>query len=354
MSLALISDPECHHGPIEIILTISEETGLTGAFNIDPEKVRAKRRINLDSEEEGILYIGCAGGVDLDSTLSFKKEENPYTKAYRIEVSGLLGGHSGGEIDKERGNAIKILARALKSLGKFSLSEIEGGTKKNVIPSYSYAIVATDSAIMKKIEKVEKEVRNELKNADPNVRITVTPTESPALIIPNRAKKRIIDALFSAPHGVRTMSTSIKGIVETSNNLAIVRTSEESITVTNSIRSNIGSSKENHLETLKTLYSAFGFKNKASDGYPEWEPNLSSPLLKEVEKLYKEITGKKPKVTAIHAGLECGIINKRIKGMDSLSLGPDLFDVHSVNEHIVAQSAERISSLLKEMVSRMR
>ena len=207
---------------------------------------------------------------------------------------------------------------------------------------------------MKKIEKVEKEVRNELKNADPNVRITVTPTENPALIIPNRAKKRIIDALFSAPHGVRTMSTSIKGIVETSNNLAIVRTSEESITVTNSIRSNIGSSKENHLETLKTLYSAFGFKNKASDGYPEWEPNLSSPLLKEVEKLYKEITGKKPKVTAMHAGLECGIINKRIKGMDSLSLGPDLFDVHSVNEHIVAQSAERISSLLKEMVSRMR
>ena len=142
--------------------------------------------------------------------------------------------------------------------------------------------------------------------------------------------------------------------METSNNLAIVRTSEESITVTNSIRSNIGSSKENHLETLKTLYSAFGFKNKASDGYPEWEPNLSSPLLKEVEKLYKEITGKKPKVTAIHAGLECGIINKRIKGMDSLSLGPDLFDVHSVNEHIVAQSAERISSLLKEMVSRMK
>ena len=354
MSLALISDPECHHGPIEIILTISEETGLTGAFNIDPEKVRAKRMINLDSEEEGILYIGCAGGVDLDSTLSFKKEENQYTKAYRIEVSGLLGGHSGGEIDKERGNAIKILARALKSLGKFSFSEIEGGTKKNVIPSYAYAIVATDSAIMKKIEKVEKEVRNELKNADPNVRITVTPTENPALIIPNRAKKRIIDALFSAPHGVRTMSTSIKGIVETSNNLAIVRTSEESITVTNSIRSNIGSSKENNLETLKTLYSAFGFKNKASDGYPEWEPNLSSPLLKEVEKLYKEITGKKPKVTAIHAGLECGIINKRIKGMDSLSLGPDLFDVHSVNEHIVAQSAERISSLLKEMVSRMR
>ena len=158
MTLALISDPESQHGPIEGIFTISEETGLTGAFNIDSEKVKAKRMINLDSEEEGIIYIGCAGGVDLDSKITFKREENPYVNGYKIEVSGLLGGHSGGEIDKERGNAIKILARVLKNIGKFSLAEISGGTKRNVIPSYAYAVISTDSRIEKKIAKVEKQV----------------------------------------------------------------------------------------------------------------------------------------------------------------------------------------------------
>ena len=354
MSLALISDLESQHGPIEIIATVSEETGLTGAFNLDPEKVSAKRLINLDSEEEGIIYIGCAGGVDLESTISFRREDNPYKKGYKIEVSGLLGGHSGGEIDKERGNAIKILSRVLKGIGKFGLNRIGGGTKRNVIPSYAYAVISTDNKIEKKIAKIEKEVQNELKKADPGVKITLEAIDNPKTIIQSKKRKKIVDALFIAPHGVRTMSTSIKGIVETSNNLAIVETGENSLTVINSIRSNIGSSKDNHLEVLKTLYASFGFENKASDGYPEWEPNLSSPLLKVVEKLYKEIEGKKAKVTAIHAGLECGIINKRIDGMDSISIGPDLFDVHSVNEHIVAESAERVSKFLKEMVKRMK
>ena len=172
-------------------------------------------------------------------------------------------------------------------------------------------------------------------------------------MIPGKKRKKIIDALFTAPHGVKTMSTTIKGIVETSNNLAIVSTQEDSLCVVNSIRSNIASSKENHLDTLKTLYSSFGFKNTESDGYPEWEPDPASPFLKEVDKLYKEIMGRKAKVTAIHAGLECGIINKRIKGMDSISIGPDLFDVHSVNEHIIAESAERVYDFLKEMVRRL-
>ena len=354
MALALISDPESQHGPIEIIITVSEETGLTGAFNLDPSKVSAKRMINLDSEEEGIIYIGCAGGIDLDSTITFERKENTYKRGYKIEVSGLLGGHSGGEIDKERGNAIKILARVLKNIGKFSLAQISGGTKRNVIPSYAYAIISTDNKIEKKISKLEKEIRNELKKADPGVRITLTPVENPKEIIPSKKMKNIVNALFSAPHGVKTMSTTIKGIVETSNNLAIVSTQNDSLTIMNSIRSNIASSKDNHLSVLKTIYGAFGFKNVESDGYPEWEPNPSSPFLKEVDKLYRDIMGKKAKVTAIHAGLECGIINKRIEGMDSISIGPDLFDVHSVNEHIVAASAERVYEFLKEMVSKLK
>ncbi len=354
MALSLISDPKSQHGPIEIMITVSEETGLTGAFNFDTSKISAKRLINLDSEEEGIIYIGCAGGVDLESGITFKREANPYRKGYRIEVKGLLGGHSGGDIGKERGNAIKILARTLKSLGKFGLSEISGGTKRNVIPSSAYAVISTDSRIEKKIEKAEKEIQGELRNCDPGLIITLEMVENPKTIIPSKKRKKIVDALFTAPSGVKTMSSTIKGIVETSNNLAIVETKENSLVVVNSIRSNIGSAKENHKEVLKAIYSSFGFKNEESDGYPEWQPNPDSPLLKEVEKIYKDITGKKPKVTAIHAGLECGIINKRLNGMDSLSIGPDLFDVHSVNEHIIADSAERVNNLLKEMVRRMK
>lgn len=354
MALSLISDPKSKHGPIEVIITVSEETGLVGAFNLDPTLVSAKRLINLDSEEEGIIYIGCAGGVDLKSTISFKREENPYKKGYKIEVKGLLGGHSGSDIDKERANAIKILARILKGLNKYGLSEINGGTKRNVIPSSAYAVISSDSNIEKKVEEIEKELQNELKKSDPGLLTTIEMVDNPKTVITSKKRKKIVDALFCAPHGVKAMSTTIKGIVETSNNLAIVRTEENSLLVETSIRSNIASSKENLKKMIECIFTTFGFKCTESDDYPEWEPNPDSPLLKEVEKLYKEISGKKPKVTAIHAGLECGIINKRLSGMDSLSMGPDLFDVHSVNEHIVAESAERVNALLSEIVKRMK
>lgn len=353
MALAIFTDPDAQHGPLEAVFTVSEETGLTGAFNLDPSFVKSKRMINLDSEEEGIIYIGCAGGVDLTSSMNTKWTSNRYPRSYRIEVTGLLGGHSGSEIDKQRGNAIKLLARILKSLGKYSLTEISGGTKRNVIPSQAQAIVSSNNNIHKKVSKIEKDIKNELKYSDPGFEVRVTEVEPRERALTDKRRKNLVDALFAAPAGVRAMSTTIPGIVETSNNLAIVGTEEDRIFVINSIRSNIGSAKEEHLDVLKTIYGAFGFKCESGDGYPEWEPDPNSKFLASVRKAYKEIEKKDPVITAIHAGLECGIINTRIKGMDSLSMGPNLSDVHSVNEHVEADSAERVADFLKQLLAKL-
>lgn len=354
IALSIFTDPTAEHGPLEAIFTISEETGLTGAFNLDAGKVKARRMINLDSEEESIIYIGCAGGVDMKAVLPLKKTPNKAAHTYEIKVHGLLGGHSGGEIHKERGNAVKLLARILERIGRYSLVSIDGGTKHNVIPSEAVATISASSDPTAKVRKVAKEIANELKYADPGFEATVKEIDNVDEVLSAKTRDRIVDLLFTAPHGVKTMSTAIPGIVETSNNLAIVKTGKEEFVIRNSIRSNIGSARDNHLLMLTTLYKAYGFSVEAGDGYPEWEPDPNSKFLKIVANAYKDILGNEPKITAIHAGLECGIINKRIKGMDSISIGPDLLDVHSVNEHVVAESAERISYFIRELLARMK
>lgn len=351
MALEVMTDKSIKSGKIELICTVSEETGLTGAFNLDPDKVEAKEMINLDSEEENVIYIGCAGGIDLESTISFKREENKALHTYEISVSGLLGGHSGGEIHKERGNAINILARAVVECGKFSLVSIEGGTRRNVIPSSAKAVIATNSDISKKIEKINSKVKGELLASDPDVCISFREIEKAEAVIQKKKGMKIIKALYAAPFGVRYMSTAIKGIVDTSNNLAIVTTDRKSITVINSVRSNTESRKALHVKALEYYYSSFGFKCVTDDGYPEWEVNRKSAFIKNFVKEYQAITKKKPVVTAIHAGLECGIINKRKKGMESVSIGPNLFDVHSVNEKLEAKSAERMVAFLKKYIA---
>ena len=354
LALDIFSDPDAKHGPLEAIITISEETGLTGAFNIDPEKVSARKMINLDSEEEAIIYIGCAGGVDMEAELPLKKNPNKAGHTYEVKVAGLLGGHSGGEIHKERGNAVKLLARILKNIGRYSLVSIEGGTKHNVIPSEAVAVITCSSDPSRKVKKIAKDIANELKYADAGFRAEVREIENASETLTTRCRDRIVDLLYVAPHGVYAMSTALPGVVETSNNLAIVRTEEDRFTIKNSIRSNIGSSRENLLAIMENIYKTYGFKVEHGNGYPEWEPNPNSKLLKQVAKAYREILGKEPIVTAIHAGLECGIINKRVKGMDSISLGPDLFDVHSVNEHVNVDSAERIAYFVKELLAKIR
>ena len=351
MMLDIFTDESLEHGPLEGIITIEEETGLKGAFNIDKEKVRSRLLLNLDSEEEGIIYIGCAGGLDMTSTHPVTYVDNPFGHTYELSVSGLLGGHSGGDIHKERGNAIKIASRVLSSFDDdYAISSFSAGTKRNVIPSSATVKVSTDGDLSKCVDKVYGEVGNELKHSDGNVVISIREIQNADKVVNCDESREIIELVYVSPYAVNHMSSAIKGIVETSNNVAIATLDEEKLTLINSIRSNIGSAKEDLARKLGMLYAKYGFASVFGDGYPEWEPNLDSKFLKIVREVFKNTYGKDPVVTAIHAGLECGILNKRIEGMDSISIGPNLFDVHSVDEHIEIDSLERTIAFVRNIV----
>ena len=317
MVMDILTDKSVKHGPIEAIFTVEEETGLTGVYGLDTELVSARRLINLDSEEEGLIYIGCAGGLDLQATMKYKTEAAVGTPL-KVTVSGLLGGHSGSEIGKERGNAIKILARYLNRLPSVSIASIEGGTRHNVIPSSASAVITVENKdiALSIASALQEELSNEYKVSDPGVSLSVEDTEMPLVTMKRKKSLRLIDLLFSAPHGVKAMST----------------TSYE----------------------IQCIAENLGFKTKAAGSYPAWEPDPKSRFTKEVVKAYSQIVGKRPVVTAIHAGLECGIINDRIPGMESISIGPDLRDVHSVNENLGVESAERICDFVKKLLPTLR
>ena len=355
MVMDILTDKSVKHGPIEAIFTVEEETGLTGVYGLDTELVSARRLINLDSEEEGLIYIGCAGGLDLQATMKYKTEAAVGTPL-KITVSGLLGGHSGSEIGKERGNAIKILARYLNRLPSVSIASIEGGTRHNVIPSSASAVITVENKdiALSIASALQEELSNEYKVSDPGVTLSVEDTEMPLVTMKRKKSLRLIDLLFSAPHGVKAMSTTVKGVVETSDNLAIVKMENGKVIVDFSIRSNVDSRKMLLSYEIQCIAENLGFKTKAAGSYPAWEPDPKSRFTKEVVKAYSQIVGKRPVVTAIHAGLECGIINDRIPGMESISIGPDLRDVHSVNENLSVESAERICDFVKKLLPTLR
>ena len=340
MILSILSDPKAQHGPVVAIFTVEEETGLGGVYALDTELVKARRLINLDSEEEGLIYTGCAGGLDLEATLKYKTE----------------AANSGSEIHKERGNAIKILARYLNRLPSFSLASIDGGTRHNVIPSTAEAVITVEDkdVALSLAAAMQEELVNEYKVSDPGVKLSVSSTQMPSVTMKRKKSQKLADLLFASPHGVAAMSTVIDGVVETSDNLAMVRLANGKANVSYSIRSNVDSRKMLLAYEIITIAESLGFKVKATGNYPAWEPNPASKLTKEVARGYKKITGKKPVITAIHAGLECGILNERIPGMDSVSIGPELHDVHSVNENLNVESAERICDFLTKLLPSLR
>lgn len=353
--LDIFSDPESEHGKLEGIFTVAEETGLIGAFGIDASLIESRRLLNLDSEEEGVFYIGCAGGIEIDAThkLSWTDAEG---EAIKVKISGCLGGHSGSEIGKQRANAINLLGRFLNRVPGYQIAEISGGTRRNVIPSTSSAIiVVSDKENVKIIARdLLEELKGEYAISDPAINIELEDCSLPKKAITKNISSKIGDLLFTSPTGVKAMSLSLPGIVETSDNLAIVDMTEEEIKVIWSVRSSVESSKLNLAYQIQTLAEAYGFQSVLSGDYPAWQPNPQSKFTEEVSASYKKITGKDPVITAIHAGLECGIINKAVAGMDSLSLGPNLFDVHSVNEHVEVLSAERTAAFVKAMLKDMR
>lgn len=369
MTMALFTDKKVKHGPLEGIFTYSEETGMDGAFNLDPALVNSRKLINLDSEEEGIIYIGCAGGIDLTASYKpkFAKVTSDWTPV-EIKISGLLGGHSGGEIHLQRLNAISAMARLLvagsKSKVPFMLSDFDGGVRRNVIPNSCYCKICLPEEQKHKFMTLVKaefeDIKNEYKFQDPDLTWEKHCAHcNPAITRPSKAvcpedSVQIAKALNAVPHGVYAKSFAVKDVVETSDNLAIAKLEGNKFNLEVSVRSLIDSAKVSFVEKIKDSLEAFGFKGRIGGSYPSWAPNPKSELAKFCAKAWKDQTGKKPLVTSIHAGLECGIINSRIEGMDSVSMGPNLFDVHSVNEKLSISSTERLYEFLKHLLSIIR
>jgi dipeptidase D len=356
MALDILADKTAQHGPLEAIFTVNEETGLTGAFAIEKENIKSRLLLNLDSEEEGVLYIGCAGGIEVQAKLPAMMEPIPagYT-AFSLSSKGMLGGHSGGEIHKQRANAIKAVARALSQIETKMLFAAEGGTKRNVIPStctISFAAPASDiQAIEKIVGTVSKELSNEFSISDPDINLSLTKTDLPDQAANAKQSEAFIRSLYIAPHGVDAMSFTIPGIVETSSNLAILRFENGIFSVISSHRSSVLSSRDDVAHRMGEALRSSGATVAYEGAYPSWTPNPSSALTAFCAKAYEEYSKKKAVVTAIHAGLECGIINSKVPGMDSVSFGPNMFDVHSVKEKISVSSVERICGFTRHLLS---
>lgn len=357
MAMDIFTDKTCRHGELEAIFTINEEVGLGGAYGLDPALVRSRRMINLDSEEEGVIYIGSAGGADVVAVFNGKKTPLPERQTVlSLSVGGLRSGHSGGEIHLQRANAIKVLARMLHYASKkvpIRLISIDGGTKRNAIPAEAQAVFAApskDAAMLEELlEALSASVKAENQIEEPGMTVSIGRGNA-GDAYGQKDSQALIDSLFMAPHGVLAMSKTIQGIVQTSCNLAIVRTEGETVTIQTSQRSSVASQRDAASERMAMILATSGAEASVGDGYPAWEPNPDSPLAKACAEVWKRETGREPLVTAIHAGLECGIINSKIPGMDSISIGPDLRNVHTVNERMDVASAERLCAFVKKLL----
>lgn len=357
-SLALMEDKETPHGKIESLFTISEETGMDGAFALSKDFMTGSILINLDSEDEGELFIGCAGGIDTTAIFDFhrKRVENGLVK-YKIGFCGCVGGHSGDDIDKGRANAIQLLSRSLYEIMKshsITLCHIDGGNKRNAIAREAFAIIAfkpeEKKEIKKILDKVTAEVKAEYATPDPNIASVFEESAWKGFAIDSKTAHNIICCFNSVPHGVIAMSPDIKGLVETSTNLASVKTEGSSIRVGTSQRSSITSARHYAAMKVEAAFLLAGARVSHEGEYPGWKPQLKSPILDLCVHSYKKLFGNEPVVRAIHAGLECGLILDKYPNLDMISFGPTIRGVHAPGEKLDIASLDKFALLLAEVV----
>lgn len=341
--LAVLTSKEIKHGPLECLITVDEETGLTGAFALKPGFLKGNILLNLDSEDEGEIFIGCAGGIDTVATFTYLKNEVPKDSvAFKIMVSGLLGGHSGDDIHKNRGNANKIAARFLQKASiniNLKLADFNGGNLRNAIAREAALLVVLpgnkSEILARDFEQFKSEVIFEFERAEPGLKLALESTELPVFTIDNETQEKLINALMACPHGVLEMSTRMEGMVETSTNLASVKfTGDDKIVVTTSQRSEIESRKHYAAQMVEAVFNLAGAEVAHSDGYPGWTPNPDSEVLKITVKSYEQLFGVKPIVRSIHAGLECGLFLEKYPGLDMVSFGPTIRGAHSPDERL--------------------
>ncbi len=347
IALAILDSDDIEHGNIECLFTVDEETGLSGAMALSPDILKSRILINLDSEDEGELFIGCAGGKDTLAKIPYETEEAPEGKAYKISVLGGKGGHSGDDINKGLANANKVLNRILWSIDKtmvYALASFEGGNLRNAIAREANAVVVVGEGDAKEmiemVEQYNKDIRFEFRSTEPNLQVKIEEVPCPEEVIDEMTQDDLLNVLYAVPHGVLSMSREIPGFVETSTNLASVKMIDDCFVIATSQRSSIETAKEAACDRNAACFLLVGADISHGDGYPGWVPNPDSRILKVAEQSYERLFGKKPIVRAIHAGLECGLIGEKYKGMDMISFGPTLRGVHSPDEKLEIATVE--------------
>lgn len=362
-ALAVLESKNMKHGPLEFLFTMDEETGLTGATEIADHMLEGNILINMDSEEDGAFYIGCAGGKDTELLMKIETESVPSDyAAVRVKVGGLQGGHSGLNIHEGRGNAIKLLVRFLwKASQQMSLrlASLDGGSKHNAIPRECDAIVYIPTKDLEAIKKLAEEHDNDYKNeyglTDSGVFVSIAEEGfgKPDNVLSDRLQKCLLNVIYSMPHGVLAMSHAVPGLVETSTNMAVVHTTNDRISLVTSQRSSVQSELVDMADMVYALGQLAGAEMHQSNGYPAWQPNPKSPALKKSIEVYKSLFGSEPEVKAVHAGLECGIIGDKFPGMDMISFGPTIMGAHSPDERVEIATVEKFWILLGAILERL-
>ena len=354
--LAILSSDDISHGPIECLFTIDEETGLTGAKELKPGFLRSKILLNLDSEDEGELFIGCAGGKDTLIEIDYLKENVPGNfKPFLISVTGLTGGHSGDEIQKGLGNANKILNRLLwncSDMYELRLADFNGGNLRNAIAREAIANIVVPENLSKEliayVDKYNSIIQSEFKVTEPNLKTDIQNSEMPAFLIDKKTQYKLLNSVYACPHGVITWSQVIPDFVETSTNLASIKTEDNTIKITTSQRSSVESAKKDICDMVASTFRLCKATIIHTDGYPGWKPNPDSEIVKITKKVYSELFGHQPKVLAIHAGLECGLIGDKYPEMDMISFGPTIKGAHSPDERLKIDTVQKFWELTLE------
>ena len=360
-AMAILASNDIPHPPIEVLITTDEETGMSGAMAINKEHIDGKILINLDNEEEGYLLVSCAGGIRSTATLNIEKQDIKDKKLIKINISGLKGGHSGMDIIKERGNSNKILGRVLKGLSKeveFNIVKFNGGSKNNAIPREAEAVITINSSDEKTVIDVIRNwndiIGNELRTQDSGLKIeALSIDDKEEKEFTDESTKKVVDLLYIYPNGINSKSVEIDGLVESSTNLGVLTTSDTAVEFDSAIRSSVPSLKEEIVLRSKTIVELFGGEFTTTADYPGWEYNPDSKIREICQKVHKDLYGNEAKIVAIHAGVECGLFNEKLGDLDMISFGPNLYDVHTPDEHMSISSVrncyEYLKAILKEI-----
>ena len=358
MAMAILEDKTLSHPRVEAVFTVDEEIGLLGAGSIDVSPLKGKTMINIDSEDEGIFTVSCAGGNTSDCRLPVNVKEYEGT-AYTIEITGCKGGHSGVEIDKGRSNANVLMGRLLQDIKNgtsVQIVSVDGGLKDNAIPVQSKAVIVCDQEIVVKasVEQMQKVFLNEYAEVDPDIKITFTREENAKVkVMDEVSSDKIICLLTCMPNGIQKMSMDIDGLVQTSLNIGIVETHEDYFRMSFCVRSSVDTEREMLNRRIGTLMTQLGGAMKVDGDYPGWEYKKDSRLRDLMIDVFKEQYGKEPTVEAIHAGLECGMFAGKIPGLDCVSIGPNLDQIHTVRENMSISSVQRVYEFVLEVLNRM-